>query len=144
MSELKNKINAELKEAMKLRDQHKVTTVRGLLAAVKQVEVDTRTEPTDDKVIQIIQKEIKMRKDALGFAIEQKREDLIEKNNSEIKILSAYLGEQLSAEKLETIIKAQIDSGVKNIGQIMGFLNANHKGCFDGKFASEIIKKLLA
>lgn len=144
MSEIKNKIQSELKEAMKRRDQHTVTTVRGLLAAIKQVEVDTREEVTDDKIIQIIQKEIKMRRDALSFALEQNRDDLVNQNNEEIKILSIYLGEQLSTEKLEEIIKQQISEGKNSIGQIMGFLNTQHKGAFEGKQASEIIKKLLS
>ncbi len=140
MSSLKETISADLKTAMKARDQVKVTNLRGLLAAIKQVEVDTRTEVDDAKVIQIIQKEIKMRRDALEFAIAQSREDLIAQNTLEIEIIQSYLGKQLSNEELTVIIKEIVAGGSNNIGQIMGALNSKYKGQFEGKVASQIIK----
>jgi len=143
MSETKNRIQSDLKEAMKARDQHKVTNLRGLMAAVKQYEVDTRNEANEEKVIDIIQKEIKMRRDALQFATEQKRDDLIAQNESELALLQSYLGEQLNDDELRALIQAMIDQGTKAIGQIMGSLNKDYKGKFEGKKASEIAKSLL-
>ncbi len=143
MSELKSKIDADLKQNMKDRNQHVVTTLRGLLAAVKQVEVDTRTAPTDSKIIEIIQKEIKMRRDALQFAVEQNRQELIDQNTAEIALIQKYLGEQMSDTELENTIKAIIAGGANQIGAVMGALNKDHKGKFEGKKASELIKTLL-
>lgn len=143
MSETKNKIQSDLKEAMKARDQHKVTNLRGLMAAFKQYEVDTRNDADEEKVIDIIQKEIKMRRDALQFANEQKREDLIAQNESELALLQSYLGEQLGDDELRALIQTMIDQGTNAIGQIMGSLNKDHKGKFEGKKASEIAKSLL-
>ena len=144
MSNLKELINTDLKTAMKSRDQVKVTNLRGLLAAIKQVEIDTRLEVDDSKVIQIIQKEIKMRRDALEFAVAQSRDDLIAQNENEIAIIQTYLGKQLSSEELENIIKEIVSGGSNNIGQIMGTLNSKYKGQFEGKVASQIIKDCLA
>lgn len=143
MSELKSKINEDVKNAMKARNQHTVTTLRGLLAAVKQVEVDTRTEVDDAKLIQIIQKEIKMRRDALSFAKEQNRSDLVEQNESEVALLQNYLGKQLTEDELKSIITTLISEGNDNIGKIMGGLNSKYKGQFEGKVASEVIKACL-
>lgn len=143
MSIIREKINEDLKTSMKARDQHKVTTLRGILAAVKQIEVDTRTTVDDNKLIQVIQKEIKMRRDALEFAHQQSRTDLIEQNKYEIDLIQSYLGTQLSESDLQNIIKDLVASGMNSIGQIMGSLNSNYKGQFEGKIASEIIKNSL-
>lgn len=143
MSEIKLKLQSDIKDAMKARDQITLTLLRGLMAAIKQFEVDTRTEVDDEKVIAIIQKEIKMRRDALQFAVEQKREELIAQNENEISKLQNYLGAQLSDSELETIIKDLIASGTTSMGAIMGSLNKSHKGSFEGKKASEIAKSLL-
>jgi uncharacterized protein len=143
MSELKNRIQTDLKESMKARNQEVVTSLRGLMAAIKQYEVDTRKDADDPVIISILQKEIKMRRDALQFAIEQKRDDLISQNETEIKLLQEYLGKQLSEEELTEIIRQLISSGMNAIGPVMGALNKNHKGAFEGKKASEIIKNML-
>ncbi len=143
MSEIKAKIQSDLKECMKSRKQETVTILRGLMAAIKQFEVDSRTEANDEKIVTIIQKEIKMRRDALEFAVAQKRDDLISQNETEITLLQNFLGKQLSDDELQNIIKGLIDSGMNAIGPIMGVLNKDHKGAFEGKKASEIIKSLL-
>jgi len=144
MSETKNKINALLKESMKARDQATVTTLRGLTAAIKQFEVDTRTEADEEKVVSIVQKEIKMRRDAIGFAKEQGREDLLTQNEAEVALLQKFLGEQLSEDELTALIKEAITGGANNLGAIMGMLNKSHKGKFEGKIASELAKTLLS
>lgn len=143
MSETKEKINADIKIAMKARDQATVTNLRGLTAAIKQFEVDTRTEASEEKVISIIQKEIKMRRDALEFAEDQNRPELVAKNKFEIALLQKYLGEQLSEAELTGLIKEAIAGGANNLGAIMGALNKSHKGKFEGKVASELAKTLL-
>jgi uncharacterized protein len=140
---LKQKIEADLREAMKSQEKQRVTTLRGLLSEIKQVEVDTRNIVDDEKIVSIIQKEVKKFKDALKFAQDASREDLIEKNKTELTIIQSYLGEQYSEEKLRELISAIIASGGDNIGKIMGMLNKEHKGKYEGKMASEIAKELL-
>ncbi len=144
MTTLRDKIASDLKIAMKAREQATVTNLRGLTAAIKQFEVDTRTEASEEKILSIVQKEIKMRRDALGFAIDQNRPELIAQNEFEISLLQKYLGEQLTEEELKSLIEETIAGGANNLGAIMGTLNKSHKGKFEGKVASELAKTLLA
>ncbi|HMO17336.1 MAG TPA: GatB/YqeY domain-containing protein [Oligoflexia bacterium] len=143
MSELKAKLQSDLKEAMKAREQDKVTNLRGIMAAIKQIEVDSRTEVGDDKIIDILQKQIKIRKDALHFAEEQKREDLIVQNKNEISLIQSYLGTQLGDEELQKLIKTLIEGGASTMGSVMGALQKDYRGKFDGKRASELAKSLI-
>ncbi len=143
MSQIKAAIQEDVKTAMKAREQHVLLTLRGLVAAIKQVEVDTRTELNDERVIAIIQTEIKKRRDALQFAETGQRQDLIDQNNAEIKILQKYLGEQLSEDQLRDIISKLIAEGNDAIGKIMGALNKNYKGKFEGRIASDVAQGLL-
>lgn len=140
---IKEKVTEDMKAAMKARDQLLLNTVRGLLSELKKEEIDTRTELTDEKCITIIQREVKKRRDALEFAKTAARDDLIQQNEAEMKILQSYLGDQLSEEKLREIIQQSITSGADSIGKIMGALNKDYKGKFDGKTASNLIKTLL-
>lgn len=143
MSELKAKLLADIKEAMKARQKEKLVNLRGLSAAIKQIEVDTRSDVDDAMVVDIVRKEIKKRRDAIDFASQAGRSDMVEQNESEISLLENYLGEQLSEEQLETYIKSLIDSGADNIGAVMGALNKEHKGKFEGRLASSLVKKHL-
>ncbi len=144
MSELKAQIQARLKDAMKARDQKTVTTLRGLTAAIKQYEVDSREEADDERVLGIVQKEVKKLRDALGFAEQQNRDDLVAQNKEEIALLQEFLGAQLSEDELKKIIEELIASGANGIGPIMGHLNAKYKGQFEGKVASQLVKELLS
>jgi len=144
MSAIKSKLQDDIKTAMKAREQTKLTTLRGISAAIKQVEIDTRQDLSDDDVLGILNKEVKKRRDSLKFAEEASREDLIEQNKIEIKLLQTYLGEEIDEDKLREIIKGVVDGGADSIGAIMGALNGKYKGRFEGKLASSIAKELLA
>ncbi len=143
MDSIKTKLQEDVKTAMKARDQEKVTSLRQLVSEIKRIEIDTRKELSDEEIISILQKEIKKRRDALEFAKEAKREDIISQNEKEIATIQSYLGEQYSREKLKELISAIIAGGNDNIGKIMGALNKDHKGKFEGKVASEVVKELL-
>ena len=112
-------------------------------AGIKQIEVDARKEIEDSDVIDVARKEIKKRRDAIDFAKKANRDDMVTKNEQEIAILENYLGEQLSEQELDAFIKDKVDSGASNIGAIMGALNKEHKGKFEGRVASSIAKKYL-
>lgn len=143
MSTLKPQLQEDIKTAMRAKDQHTLVTLRGLSAAIKQVEVDTREELNDEKIISIIQKEVKKRRDTISFAEQQSRQEIVDQNKQEIALLQKYLGEQLSEEQLKTIIEGAVAAGADNLGKIMGALNKDHKGKFDGKVASELAKACL-
>ncbi len=143
MSQIKTKLQEQLKDAMRARAQHTLLTLRSLSAAIKQFEVDSRTEADDERVVAIVQKEIKMRRDALSFAESQNRAELIEQNKAEIALLQGFLGDQLSEDELKSIIQKLVAEGADSIGKIMGALNKDYKGKFEGKVASELIKQSL-
>lgn len=143
MSEIKAKIIEDVKVAMKARDSKNLITLRILVSEIKRVEIDTRKELDDAGVIVILQKEIKKRRDTIEFAKQAERAEMVQDNEQEIKLIQNYLGAQLSEDKLKEIIVKIIASGTTNIGQIMGVLNKDYKGQFEGKLASGIVKELL-
>ena len=100
MSSKKEAIQEQIKAAMKAREKERLVTLRGLSAAIKQIEIDTRTDVDDSKVSDIIQKEVKKRRDALEFAEKQNRSELVQQNKSEIAVLQEFLDPQLSEEEL--------------------------------------------
>ena len=143
MSEIKLKIQNDVKEAMKAREQHKLDTLRGLMSELKRYEIDQRADLTDEICINILQKEIKKRRDALEFAKTAGRAELVSQNEVEINLLQSYLGKQLDSTELATLIRELIAAGHDNVGKIMGALNQNYKGQFEGKVASQLVKEIL-
>lgn len=140
---VREQIQEDMKAAMKARDQVLINTTRGLISEIKRIEIDTRKPVEEDGVVSIVQKEVKKRRDALEFAHKAARNDLIEQNELEIKLLQKYLGEQLSEEKLTELVQKLVADGVDNVGKIMGALSKDYKGKFDGKLANETVKKVL-
>jgi len=145
---LKEKINQELKEAMKSKNIDKRNALRLLTSAFKQVEVDERKSLTEEDIISIIQKQIKTRNDSIEQYKKAQREDLIEIEQREINFYTPFLPTQLTEDELTKIIqefiKSKEISSMKCMGQIMGFLTKSYKGLYNGKSASLIVKKLLS
>jgi len=140
---MKTKVQEEIKEAMKSRDEKRLLVLRGLLSEIKKEEIDTRKELTEEKAIQIVQKEIKKRRDTIEFAQKGAREDIEKECRLEIEILQRYLGEQLSEEQLRAIVDQLIQGGADSIGKVMGALQKDYRGKFDGKAASAIVQEKL-
>ncbi len=145
---LKEQLKNDLKEAMKAKDNFKRDTIRFLMSAIKQVEVDTRKELSDEDIIKIIQKSVKQREDAAQQYKEGGREDLYEKEMKEAEILRSYLPKQLSDEELEAELKVIIEevgaTSLKDMGKIMGVATKKLAGKADGKRINQTVKKLLA
>ena len=120
---LKEKLMQDLKDAMKEKDTIKKDTVQMVRAAILQVEKDKGIELDDNQIIDIIAKESKKRKDAAADFEKSGREDLIEKNNQELEILSAYLPKQLSKDEIAEIVKNIISkvgaTSIKEMGAVM-------------------------
>ncbi len=147
MSKLKKQLQEELKKAMKEKDTFKRDTVRFLMSTIKQVEVDSRKELSDDDIIKIIQKSVKQREESAKQYKEAGREDLYEKEIKEAQILKSYLPKQLSNEELEVELKKIIDevgaSSLKDMGKIMGVATKKLASVADGKRINQTVKKLL-
>ena len=147
MSVLKEQLKSDLKAAMIAKENFKRDTIRFLMAAIKQVEVDERIELDDDAIFKIIQKSLKQREDAAKQYKDAGRDDLYEKEEAEAVILKAYLPEQLSTEELTQIIKQHINacgaSSMKDMGKVMQGVSQEVGSRADGKTLSLLVKDLL-
>lgn len=147
MSLLKAKLQDDLKEAMKNKDNEKRDAIRFLMSALKQIEVDERKELSDADIIKIIQKSLKQREDSMIAFKEAGREDLYAKELAEAAILKVYLPEQLSDEALKAIIHKHIEAtgatSLKEIGKIMPLVLSECSGVADGKRINMLAKEIL-
>nr|WP_314541990.1 GatB/YqeY domain-containing protein [uncultured Campylobacter sp.] len=141
---IREQILADIKEAMKAKDEFKRDTLRTLNAALKQVEVDQRIEMTDEVVLPLLQKEIKKRADSVELYIKGAREDLAKKEQGEIELIKAYLPAQLSDEELKEKIKKIIERVGKNLGDVMKIAKDEIGASAEAKRISMIAKELLA
>ena len=145
---LKEKLMADFKDAMKAKDEVAKNTISFARAAIKQYEVDHREELSDDGIIAILSKQVKMRKDALADFEKAGRTDLIESYKAEIEVLNRYLPEQLSDDKIcqiveETAADLGIESGMQNMGKLMGSVMAKVKGVADGGQVKKLVEEFL-
>ncbi|WP_459880352.1 GatB/YqeY domain-containing protein [Campylobacter concisus] len=141
---IREQILADIKEAMKAKDEFKRDTLRTLNAALKQVEVDQRIEMTDEVVLPLLQKEIKKRADSVELYLKGAREDLAKKEQSEIELIKAYLPAQLSDDELKEKIKSIIENVGKNLGAVMKMAKDEIGASAEAKRISVIAKELLA
>lgn len=146
---LKEKLMADLKEAMKEHDKVRKDTISFARAAIKQHEVDNRVELSDEEIIPILAKQVKMRKDALADFEKAGRDDLVEAYNEEIKILESYLPEQMSLEEIKKVVadaaeSLGIEGGKQNMGKLMGAVMGKLKGKADGNTVREAVTEYLS
>jgi uncharacterized protein YqeY len=145
---LKDQITEDMKGAMRARDSERLSTIRMLLAAMKQKEVDERIELDDAAVVGIVDKLIKQRKDALGQFAQAGRSDLADKEAAEIKVLEAYLPQRLSAEEIAAevarIVAELGASGPGDMGKVMGAVKTRLAGKADMGMVSAAVKQALS
>jgi uncharacterized protein YqeY len=147
MSQLKEKLKSDLKAAMIAKDNFTRDTIRFLMSAIKQIEVDERVELADDDINKIIQKSIKQREDAASQYKEAGRDDLYEKEFKEAELLKEYLPKQLSEDDLKSIVQNCIDevgaTSMKDMGKVVKSVLAKVGSSSDGKSVSNLVKSLL-
>ena len=145
---LKDRLMQDFKNAMKAHDEVAKNTINLARAAIKQYEVDNRVELDEQGIIDILTKQVKMRKDALSDFEKAGRTDLIENYSREIEVLMSYLPEQLTEEEILKIVidtKAElgIDGGKENMGRIMGAVMPKVKGRADGGAVRKAVQSVL-
>lgn len=144
---LKAQLTEDMKTAMRAKDQTTLSTIRLINAAIKQFEVDERTEADDGKVIAIITKMVKQRKDSANIYAEAGRQDLADKENAEIEILHRYLPQMMSAEEIRTAVETVIAmtgaSRMADMGKAMGVLKTQLAGKADMGEVNKILKAAL-
>jgi uncharacterized protein len=147
-SPLKDQITADMKDAMRAKDSLRLGAIRMLLAAVKQKEVDERIEPTDVIVVAIIEKSIKQRKDSIAQFITAGRQDLVDQEQAELKVLEVYMPAQMSDADIEAAVaQAKADTGAataQDMGKLMGALKAKLAGKADMTKVSAAVKAALS
>jgi len=145
---LKDQITEDMKTAMRAHDSTRLGTIRLLLAAVKQKEVDERVLVDDVMMVGIIDKLIKQRKDSVTAYTQAQRMDLANKESDEIKVLSAYLPQRLGAEEITTAVTAIVAQlgakGPADMGKVMGAVKAQLAGKADMALVSQAVKAALA
>jgi uncharacterized protein len=147
MTALKDQITDAMKAAMKARDKERLGTLRLMLSECKRVEVDERIELADERVLAILDKMIKQRRDSARQYQEAGREALAEQENYEITVIEEFLPEALSSEELATIIDQAIaDSGAdspRDMGKVMALIKPQIQGRADMGAASLMVKQRL-
>lgn len=147
---LKERLNADFKDAMKNKQTVRKETINFLRAAIKQIEVDTREELDDAGVAAIVAKQIKMRRDAIADFEKGGREDLVEANRAEIEVLTEYMPKQLTAEEIaslvgETAAEIGLEAGCGKaaMGRLMGAVMPKVKGVADGNDVKKAVMAFL-
>ena len=142
------KLKNDMIEAMKNKEKERLTVIRMVKAAMDQEHIDHKKEINDDLLIDVVNKQIKMRKDSIVEFEKGNRNDLIEKTQNEIAILEKYLPEQLSEDEVKKIIEEIFEKvkpqGQKDMGKVMKEPTGKLKGKTDMKSVSEIIKNKLS
>ena len=147
---LKERLDADFKDAMKKRETVRKETINFVRAAIKQFEVDNREEIDDAGVAAILAKQVKMRKDALADFESAGRTDLVDAYNNEIQVLQEYMPKQLTADEIMDLIRQTAEeagieagSGRGSMGKLMGSVMPKVKGIADGNAVKDAVLKFL-
>ena len=147
-SPLKDQITEDMKTAMRAKDAERLGTIRLLLAACKQKEVDERVELDDAMVVAIVDKLIKQREDSVEACVKAERQELADKESSEIVVLQAYLPQRMSADEVLAAVKAIVAeigaTGPGDMGKVMGAVKAKLAGKAEMGTVSAAVKAALA
>ena len=150
---LKDQITEDMKTAMRAKDSERLGTIRLLLAACKQKEVDERVELDDAMVVAIVDKLIKQRKDSIEAFVKAERQELADKEAAEIKVLQAYLPQRMSADEVLAEVKAIVaelgaelgrNAGPGDMGKVMGAVKSKLAGKADMGLVSAAVKAALS
>jgi uncharacterized protein YqeY len=145
---LKDRITEDMKSAMRAKEADRLSTIRMLLAACKQREVDERIVLDDTAVIGIVDKLIKQRKDSIAAFTQAGRTDLVDKESAEVRVLEAYLPQRLSAQEIQDAVKALVAelgaAGPGDMGRVMAAAKARLAGNADMGLVSAAVKQALA
>lgn len=144
---LKDRIQEDMKAAMRARDSQRLGTIRLLMAAIKQKEIDERVTLNDSEILAVIDKMVRQRRDSIEQFTKANRNDLVDIESFEIKVLQEYLPEPLSDEEVETIITEAIKetgaTSIKDMGKVMALVKPKIQGRADMSQISAKIKTLL-
>lgn len=147
---LKDRLVEDMKAAMKAKEEGKVrlSVIRMVRAAIKNTEIEKKAELTDDQIIEVLAREVKMRRDAIEEFSKADRLDKVRELEEEVAILMEYLPQQLTEDDIRDMAKEIIAEtgaqGPKDLGQVMKVISPKTKGRADGKLVNQIVRELLS
>jgi uncharacterized protein YqeY len=148
MSELKTRINEDMKTALRAKDTARLGAIRLLMAAIKQREVDERIAMTDADVVAVIDKMLKQRRDSISQYEAAGRQDLADAERFEVTVLTAYMPQALSADEVAAAVAAAVQesaaAGPQDMGKVMAVLKPRLAGRADMGAVSGLVKKALS
>ena len=146
---LKDRLVEDMKVAMKAKEEGKVrlSVIRMVRAAIKNAEIDKKIEFSDDQVIEVLAREMKLRRDALEAFEKADRPETVKALEEEMVVLMGYLPQQLSEGEIrqlvqETVVKIGAQ-GLKDLGKVMGAIAPKTKGRADGKLVNQVVREML-
>jgi uncharacterized protein YqeY len=147
--EIREKLTNDMKVAMREKDQFRLDTIRFLQSAIKNREIEARPNPlTSEDILGVIKKMAKQRKESMEQYQAANRQDLVDKEAAELKVIEAYLPTQMSRDQVEAVVTQVIAetkaSSIKDMGSVMKAVVAKTAGAADNKVISEIIKAKLS
>lgn len=144
---LKERLNEEMKQAMKAKDKNRLSAIRMVRGTVRDKEIDNRAELDDDGILEVIASQIKKRKDALEQLRKSNRDGLVEAETEQINILQAFLPAQLSEAEIEAVVVGAIEelgaTSMRDMGKVMGKLVPQLRGKADNSVVSQIVRQKL-
>ena len=146
---LKDRLVEDMKVAMKAKEEGKVrlSVIRMARAAIKNAEIDKKIEFNDVQVIEVLARELKLRRDALEVFAQADRPDKVKALEEEMAVLMDYLPQQLSEGEIRQLVQETINtlgvSGPKDLGKVMGALTPKTKGRADGKLVNQVVREIL-
>lgn len=145
---LKKRLTDEMKSAMKAKEKLRLSTIRMVISAIKNKEIEKGGELDDSGVEEVIVKAVKQRRDSAGQFRKAERAELAEKEEAEIVILQAYLPEQMGDDQIRELACAAVEeagvTSIKEMGKVMGLLMPKVKGKADGSAVNRIVKEILS
>jgi uncharacterized protein YqeY len=143
MSELLARLQQDLNAARKAQDKARTLVLGTVLADIKNRKIELRREPTDDDVLDVLRRGIKKRRESVEMYVKGKRDDLADKERSEITLLELYQPPQVGDDELRAAIRAALAGGAANMGAVMGAVTPQFKGRAEGSRISAIAREEL-
>ncbi len=144
---LTERLNEDMKQAMKNKDKFRLSVIRMIRSSIKNLEIEQKRTLDDSEVLDILQREVKQRKDSLQEFTKAGRDDLAADVQAEIDIISEYLPEQMTEEEIKAVVQQTIQevgaSSKADMGKVMGVLMPKVKGRADGRLVNQIVQQFL-
>ncbi|MFD2672404.1 GatB/YqeY domain-containing protein [Marinicrinis sediminis] len=144
---LSERLTEDMKQAMKNQDKFRLSVIRMIRSSVKNVEIEQKKTLDDNEVLDILNRELKQRKDSLQEFEKAGRDDLTENLHKEIEVITQYMPAQLTEEEIKTIVQQTIQevgaSSKADMGKVMGAVLPKVKGRADGKYVSQLVQQSL-